>query len=500
MLFESLSVTDVLFILGSILGFIITIWLSWDLLMLLATPLAIPFLLIYDLFSKDEEDDDSNWSEIPTNLVSDDISEERGVSIEDSNSPMWESSIKNKNDDAIKIVVGVSLTLITTFVFAVVILWALSTISGTILGLNPPQALVTWEDEYRDITGINSVENLDGTGVTLCVVDSGINIEHPDLANINLIGWKDVINSMQTPYDDDGHGTAMAGIIVADGGLNGVSKNVDLLVAKAIDETGSGTDDGIAEAVNWCTSEGADIISLSLGGAQGFGSSIITTDSLETAVENAIENGVYVVAAAGNDGENDDGDVSSPGSVDDVICVGGITRLGNLWVGSSEGDNNGDIWPPKLPRNNPDKKPEIVAPGHEVPVLVFNGESWWGWSSGTSASTAWVSGSLALFLEEYPEYQRNSDSDSSKVEEIKLLISQNSQMKENQNQHDDKFGYGILRIDLLIESVDNSSNENLITKNYKPKNDVRINIFDIFQTERRMTANVPPDNSANAIE
>ena len=497
MLFESLSAIGMLIILGSILLFILVVYLSATALMMW---LLLPLALLEYLFSKDEEDDDSNWSEIPTNLVSDDISEERGDSIEDSNSPMWESSIKDKNDDAIKIVVGVSLTLITTFVFAVVILWALSTISGTILGLNPPQALVTWEDEYRDITGINSVENLDGTGVTLCVVDSGINIEHPDLANINLIGWKDVINSMQTPYDDDGHGTAMAGIIVADGGLNGVSKNVDLLVAKAIDETGSGTDDGIAEAVNWCTSEGADIISLSLGGAQGFGSSIITTDSLETAVENAIENGVYVVAAAGNDGENDDGDVSSPGSVDDVICVGGITRLGNLWVGSSEGDNNGDIWPPKLPRNNPDKKPEIVAPGHEVPVLVFNGESWWGWSSGTSASTAWVSGSLALFLEEYPEYQRNSDSDSSKVEEIKLLISQNSQMKENQNQHDDKFGYGILRIDLLIESVDNSSNENLITKNYKPKDDVRINIFDIFQTERRMTANVPPDNSANAIE
>ena len=358
MLFESLSAIGVLIILGSILLFILVVYLSAaELMMWLLLPLA---LLEY-LFSKDEEDDDSNWSEIPTNLVSDDIPEEVNESIEDSNSPMWESSIKNKNDDAIKIVVGVSLTLITTFVFAVVILWALSTISGTILGLNPPQALVTWEDEYRDITGINSVENLDGTGVTLCVVDSGINIEHPDLANINLIGWKDVINSMQTPYDDDGHGTAMAGIIVADGGLNGVSKNVDLLIAKAIDDTGSGTDDGIAEAVNWCTTEGADIISLSLGGAQGFGSSIITTDTLETAVENAIENGVYVVAAAGNDGgENDDGDVSSPGSVDDVICVGGITRLGNLWVGSSEGDNNGNIWPPKLPRNDPDKKPEIV--------------------------------------------------------------------------------------------------------------------------------------------
>ena len=505
MLFASeISNFDFLIILGLFLIFIIVAIAG----LILGTVeflflLALPFVIIKSLFGYYDEDDDNNFSEIPTNLVSDDISEEEGDSIEDSNSPMWESNTKptNNADDAIKIVVGVSLTLITTFVFAVVILWAVSTIGGTILGLNPPQALVTWEDEYRDITGINSVEYLDGTGVTLCIVDSGINIEHPDLANINLIGWKDVINTIQTPYDDDGHGTAMAGIIVADGGLNGVSKNVDLLIAKAIDDTGSGTDDGIAEAVNWCTTEGADIISLSLGGAQGFGSSIITTDTLETAVENAIENGVYVVAAAGNDGgENDDGDVSSPGSVDDVICVGGITRLGNLWVGSSEGDNNGNIWPPKLPRNDPDKKPEIVAPGHEVPVLVFNAESWWGWSSGTSASTAWVSGALALFLEEYPEYQRNSNSDSSKVEEIKELISLNSQMKESQNQHDDKFGYGILRIDLLIESIDNSSDGNAVSKNYKHKENAKNNIFDIFQMERRMTASVPPDNSANAIE
>ncbi|MBT4156598.1 MAG: hypothetical protein HOE57_03935, partial [Euryarchaeota archaeon] len=123
MLFESLSAIGMLIILGSILLFILVVYLSaTELMMWLLLPLA---LLEY-LFSKDEEDDDSNWSEIPTNLVSDDISEERGDSIEDSNSPMWESSIKDKNDDAIKIVVGVSLTLITTFVFAVVILWALS--------------------------------------------------------------------------------------------------------------------------------------------------------------------------------------------------------------------------------------------------------------------------------------------------------------------------------------------------------------------------------------
>lgn len=440
----------------------------------------------------------SDWNEIPDNLVSGSSDDEFSENTEtnDLENPL---NIE-KNNDAIGIVIGISVSLVSTFILAVVLLWVWSSISGEILGLNPPQALVTWEDEYRDLTGVNSLDGLDGTGVTLCIVDSGINVNHPDLSNMNLIGWNDVINSVDTPYDDDGHGTAMAGIIVADGGLNGVSKNVNLLVAKAIDSSGSGTDDGIAEAVDWCVNQDTDIISLSLGGQQGLGSSIITTDSLEIAVENAVDEGVYVIAAAGNDGENDDGDVSSPGSVEEVICVGGVTRLGNLWVGSSEGDNNGQLWPPKLPRGDPDKKPEIVAPGHEVPVLVQNQQSWWGWSSGTSASTAWVSGGLALFLQEHPEYQRNQDSDSSKVQEIKQLISQNSQMKEGQNQHDDHFGYGILRIDTLISSVNNSSSNNPVSEEYFDINYKKYNIFEIFQTERRITANVPPDNSTKAIE
>ena len=407
---------------------------------------------------------------------------------------------KTRDEDVFKLLVGFSVTLVSAFVLAVVLLWLFITMNGGAFGFSPPQSLVTWEDEYKDMTGINSIEGLDGTGISLCIVDSGIDTSHPDLENIKLLGWNDVINSSPNPYDDDGHGTAMAGIIVADGGLNGIAKNVDLYVAKAINSDGSGTDDGIAEAVDWCVSQESDIISLSLGGGQGIGGDLFTTDSLEIAVENAIDQGVYVVAAAGNDGENDDGDVSSPGSVENVICVGGVTRLGNLWSGSSEGDNNGRLWPnPILPRNDPDKKPEIIAPGLEVPVLMTKSDSWWGWSSGTSASTAWVSGGLALFLQEYPEFQRNTDSDSAKIEEIKILLSENSQMKNGQNQHDDHFGYGIFRIDSLIDAMDsNSSNiENKIEMRKMP---IPKNIFDIFQIERRITASVPPDNSMNAIE
>ena len=97
-----------------------------------------------------------------------------------------DSNKASENNGALYIVIGVSSTLITTFVLAVIILWAWSFVNGSILGLNPPQALLTWEDEYRDLTGVNSLEGLDGTGVTLCIVDSGIDVSHQDLANIKL--------------------------------------------------------------------------------------------------------------------------------------------------------------------------------------------------------------------------------------------------------------------------------------------------------------------------
>ena len=70
--------------------------------------------------------------------------------------------------------------------------------------------------------------------------------------------------------------------------------------------------------------------------------------------------------------KNDDGDVSSPGSVEEVICVGGVDRSGSIWAGSSQGDNNGRILPlpPIMPRGDPDKKPELTGPGEDVPILI----------------------------------------------------------------------------------------------------------------------------------
>ena len=404
--------------------------------------------------------------------------------------------------DALGIVIGASAIIIVLLSVAVVMLWVWAEIEDVNIG-GPPSALLTWEGEYRSLTGLDAVQG-DGTGVILCIVDSGIDMEHPDFRNLELAGWLDAIDGATQPYDDEGHGTAMAGIVVAQDGLEGNAPGVSLLVAKAIGEEGTGDDVQIAEAVDWCVDNQADIISLSLGGDQGFGSGFLSSDALEESVEDAIDEGVFVVAAAGNDGEDDDGDVESPGSVEDVICVGGITRTGSIWTGSSEGDNNGRIWPnPILPRDDPDKKPEIVAPAHEVPILMAGGMdngAWWGWSSGTSAATAWVSGALAIVLEANPDMQREGDSGGpSAVAQMKSVIMQNSQMQEGQSEHDDHYGYGHLRVDLWVQALGNESTVVVLDEQMAGHSGFVHAIFNDLQA-RRSTANVPPVSSTKPKE
>ena len=370
-----------------------------------------------------------------------------------------EESFGPSGRDAISSVIAVSMSLIVIFASSITIIYLWKGEDGFVIE-RPSSALLSWQMEYMDLIGANndSLSGLDGGGVVVCVVDSGVDLGHPDLRGVELRGWRDSVNGIEEPYDDEGHGTAMTGIIVSDGGLDGIAKGVELLVAKAINDDGQGTDGTVADSVDWCVQQGADIISLSLGGSQSFGSGFFTTDELEQSVDDALDSGVFVVSSAGNDGEDDDGDVGSPGSVEGVICVGGITRSGSIWSGSSEGDNDGRLWPnPILPRSDPDKKPEIVAPGHEVPVLMASGVSnseWWGWSSGTSAATAWISGSLALLLQENPELQRENSTGRQAIEGVKDAITQSSQKKEGQESHDDHYGYGHLRIDLLISFFD----------------------------------------------
>ncbi len=352
------------------------------------------------------------------------------------------------NLDNVRIIVSIGLAIM----LSISLYWAFNFVNDGGLSLvRPSDNALEIQESYSDMVQLNQVD-LDGEGISVCIVDSGIDLTHPDLSSLTLAGWSDFINQESEPYDDNGHGTSMAGILVADGWMEGIATKVDLFIAKALDgANGQGSDEIVAQAIDWCVSQNVNIISLSLGGAPGIlpFNPFSGRDSGDAA-NDAINQGIVVVAAAGNDGgANDDGDVAHPSSEQLVISVGGVNTDGNHWSGSSIGDNNGNIFPIILPRQDPNKKPEIVAPAELVPVI--NNQNSWSLVDGTSAATVYVTGAIALLLQEHPELGSGGNGDSNNVVQIKQLIVNSVKPSEGQEGHDDNYGYGLLQIkDLVI--------------------------------------------------
>lgn len=365
--------------------------------------------------------------------------------------PPYQAELDHEGSDVRTIRLIVSITLGLTLVLAGGYLAAVVLSDGAIL-LRPSEVALQRHSTYNELIQ-PAPDSLTGSGVVACIVDSGIAMDHADLEGVNLVGWKDFINGNGDPYDDHGHGTSMAGLLVANGWLKGVAKDVDLLVAKALGSDGSGSDAIVADAVDWCVQNGAHVISLSLGGAPNIlPFSIGSGRTSGDAANEAIDAGVYVVAAAGNDGEDDDGDVAHPSSEAGVISVGGVTIKGTHWSGSSKGDNNGRLLPLPIlmPRGDPNKKPEIVAPAEGVPVLTEDGA--WGIADGTSAATVYVTGALCLLLEEKPDLKADvSENGADNVDAVKRWLMESAVPEEGQTTHDDYYGYGLLNVSGLID-------------------------------------------------
>jgi subtilisin family serine protease len=299
---------------------------------------------------------------------------------------------------------------------------------------------------------------LTGKGVKVCIVDTGVNLNHPDLEHLkgNII-FKDFVSDSIEPVDyaEDGHGTLIVGLLAANGTLKGSAPDVEVMVASALGANEMGSDNAVADSVLWCKSKKADIISLSLGGAQDIEDPL---DNLAVdAVEEALNVGIFVIAAAGNDGGlNDDGRVSVPANVPGVIAVGALNSDGTLWEKSSRGDNlagNGDN-----PRSAPDEKPEITAPGVNVISTWLDGK--YSSSTGTSDSTVFVTGSLALLLEKYPSLKPTWDNRdrSGCISIVKEALMESAIAFESQAlPHDDRYGYGGLNAVGWIDALNGTN-------------------------------------------
>lgn len=154
-----------------------------------------------------------------------------------------------------------------------------------------------------------------GKGVTIAIVDTGVDTEHPDLKDKIVTGYN-VLDRSGNPRDDNGHGTHCAGVAGADTnngiGIAGMAPEAKIMPIKALNSGGGGSDALVAEGVVWAVDHGAQIVSLSLGTPE-------ESQPLKDACEYAANKGVLVVAAMGNAGN---GDKNYPAAYPGVLAVG----------------------------------------------------------------------------------------------------------------------------------------------------------------------------------
>jgi len=225
--------------------------------------------------------------------------------------------------------------------------------------------------------------------VTVGVVDSGVDLVHPDLrANLVSSNNKDYVDGDTTPYDQNGHGTHVAGIIGAVGdngiGVAGVDWTASILPVRVLNASGSGSVSTVVSGYNWAAGHGARIVNVSLGGS--------TPSQTEyDALRNA-SNTLFVVAA-GNDAANVDTTDSYPCAYDlpNVLCVAATDADDNLAYFSDYGAQSVDL----------------AAPGVDIlstyPTALSADPSFpYKWLSGTSMATPEVTGAAALVLSQTP--------------------------------------------------------------------------------------------------
>lgn len=225
-----------------------------------------------------------------------------------------------------------------------------------------------------------------GAGVDVAVLDTGVNKDHLDLsrrvAQCNDFTFRAGIK-LGSCTDKYGHGTHVAGTILADGGsdglgIYGLAPGASLFAYKVCGNNGSCWADDIAVAIRWAADNGAEIVSMSLGGDS-------QSSLIRNAVDYATSAGVLVVAAAGNDGPTD-GSIDYPGANAKVMAVGATDFADNVPDWSSRGVNDGDYV-------MEEREVEFGAPGVGVESTWSDGS--YRKISGTSMATPHISGLAA---------------------------------------------------------------------------------------------------------
>ncbi|WP_461012383.1 type VII secretion-associated serine protease mycosin [Streptomyces capparidis] len=233
-----------------------------------------------------------------------------------------------------------------------------------------------------------------GEGVTIAVIDTGVDASHPDLQGRILEG-KDFSPEPGTAHDDyDGHGTGMAAVIAGTGqgrdgqgglGLAPGSKILPLRVGEDGDLTGAETDEflhQISEAIRFAVDNDVKVINISQAARQG-------SEELTQAVEYALSKDVLIFAGTGNEGERDE-PVVHPAAAPGVVAVAAVDKTGKATAESQSG--------PEV---------DLAAPGLDIVHGCGDSSTGYCKSHGTSDATALASASAALIWAEHPDWTAN---------------------------------------------------------------------------------------------
>lgn len=239
----------------------------------------------------------------------------------------------------------------------------------------------------------------DGKGVSVAVLDTGVDATHPDLAD-RVIEKADFTGEAPDAKDGHGHGTHVASTILGSGAASkglrkGVAPGARLRIGKVCGDAGTCPDDAVIAGMEWAAHSGAKVVNMSLGGGPTDG-----TDPQSEALNRlSRETGTLFVVSAGNSGP-DGGTVGSPGAADEALTVAAVDKKDKMAYFSSLGPRVGDYAP----------KPDIAAPGVAIVAARAAGTSlgtvvddYYTTASGTSMASPHVAGAAAVVAQQHPD-------------------------------------------------------------------------------------------------